>query len=156
MNGEFMTGSVSERIVSRLTWIEETCGDTMSAAFHMQLLESNETKGEYLFRADTEHWMRNVIGTLHGGSCATMVDQAMGCVANSLFQDAAHAPTSQLQLNFHRPMIAGESYLIQVRVISVSRSLIHLTAEVFKENEEGKLCVSSSSVFFRGKQKGEH
>ena len=73
MNGEFMTDSVSERIVSRLAWIEETCGDTMSAAFHMQLLQSNETKGEYLFRADTEHWMRNVIGTLHGGSCATVV-----------------------------------------------------------------------------------
>ena len=156
MNGEFMAGSVSERIISRLVLIEKTCSDTMSGAFHMRLLRSDETKGEYLFRADTEYRMRNVIGTLHGGSCATMVDQAMGCVANSLFQDPTHAPTSQLQLNFHRPMIPGESYLIQVRVISVSRSLIHLTAEVFKENEEGKLCVSCSSVFFRGKQKGEH
>ena len=156
MNGKIMVGSVSERIVSRLAWIEETCGDTMSAALHMQLIQSDETKGEYLFRADTEYRMRNVIGTLHGGSCATMVDQAMGCVANSLFQDPTPAPTSQLQLNFHRPMVAGDAYLIHVRVVSVSRTLIHLTAEVFKENEEGKLCVSSSSIFFRGRQKGEH
>jgi uncharacterized protein (TIGR00369 family) len=153
MNGSYPRNSVSARIADRLSFIEESCHDTPSGMLRMSLIRSDEDKGEYLFRSYTQYSMRNVVGTLHGGSCAFMVDQAMGCVVNSLFADEAHAPTSQLQLNFHRPMIAGETYMIRVRVMSVSRSLIHLLADVFCENDMSKLCVSSSSIFFRGKQK---
>lgn len=152
MEKGFSGNTVSERIVNRLEWIHQVGGDTIGGAMRLALLEADESQGEYLLLSRTEDWMRNVIGTLHGGSCAAMVDQAMGCVANCLFEDEPHAPTSQLQLNFHRPMLSGEKFLVNVRVVSVSRSLIHMAAEVYAEKAPDKLCVSSSAIFFRGKK----
>ncbi len=145
--------TVAERINSRIAWIQDSAEDTVGGALHLQLIYWKEETGEYMFRSATTDWMRNVIGTLHGGSCAIMVDQAMGCVANCLFEDEPHAPTSQLQLNFHRPMLAGESFLIKVRIVSISRSMIHLSAEVYAEKAPDKLCASASSIFFRGNKK---
>ena len=143
---------IAQRIRARMALIQELAADTVGGALQLQLLRWQEQTGEYEFKASTTDWMRNVIGTLHGGSCAVMVDQAMGCVANCLFEDEPHAPTSQLQLNFHRPMTAGEPFMVHVRVVSVSRSMIHLSAEVYGEKAPDKLCVSASSVFFRGKK----
>lgn len=142
--------TIQERMVSRLQWINRTAGDTVGGALNMELIDCNTEKGEYLFHSHTVDWMRNVIGTLHGGSAAVMVDQAMGCVANCLFEDRTHSPTSQLQLYFHRPMLAGEDFLVAVRVVNVSRKLIHTSAEVFAKNAPEKLCVSATAVFFRG------
>ena len=145
--------TVAERIGNRMAWIQQSAKDTVGGALQLKLLRWQEETSEYVFRAATTDWMRNVIGTLHGGSCAIMVDQAMGCVANCLYEDQAHAPTSQLQLNFHRPMLAGEFFLIKVRLVSVSRSMIHLSAEVYSEKAPEKLCASASSIFFRGNKK---
>ena len=145
--------SVAERICNRIEWIQNSAADTVGGALKLQLIHWQEETGEYVFRAATTDWMRNVIGTLHGGSCSIMVDQAMGCVANCLYEEETHAPTAQLQLNFHRPMLAGETFLIKVRLVSISRSMVHLSAEVYAEKAPEKLCASASSIFFRGNKK---
>ena len=153
MQQQIFGKTVAERIRNRMGWIQDSAKDTVGGALELELLRWQEETGEYVFRSATTDWMRNVIGTLHGGSCAIMVDQAMGCVANCLYEDEAHAPTSQLQLNFHRPMLAGEYFLIKVRLVSVSRSMIHLSAEVYAEIAPDKICASASSIFFRGNKK---
>lgn len=153
MEKGFLGNTPSERIENRLEWIHEVGGDTIGGAFRLQLQSGDNGKLEYIFLARTEDWMRNVIGTLHGGSCAALADQAMGCVANCLFADETHAPTSQLQLNFHRPLFAGEEMLVTVRTINISRSMLHMAAEIYAAKDPEKLCVSSSAIFFRGKQK---
>lgn len=149
MEQGFSGNTPSERIRNRLVWIHEVGGDTIGGAFRLQLIESDETIGTFTFVARTDPWMRNVIGTLHGGSCAALADQAMGCVANCLFANEPHAPTSQLQLNFHRPLMAGEQLMVMVRIVNVSRSMIHLSAVITRKIAPEKPCVSSSSVFFR-------
>lgn len=155
MDKPFSGETIIERIRDRLRWINQTAGDTVGGALEMSLLDAREEDGHYLLQCITHDWMRNVIGTLHGGSCAVMVDQAMGCVANCLFDDESHAPTSQLQLNFYRPMRAGERFLIRVQVVNASRSQIHMAAQVFAEQAPDKLCVGSTAIFFRGKKQKE-
>lgn len=150
MEQKFEGNTIQERMKSRLQWINSTAADTVGGALHMELVRCDPEKGEYMLLSHTTEWMRNVIGTLHGGSAAVMVDQAMGCVANCLFEDRTHAPTSQLQLHFHRPMMAGEDFLVAVRVVNVSRRMIHTSAEVFAKKAPDKLCVSATAVFFRG------
>lgn len=152
MEKHFSGDTVTQRIRSRLHWIHREAADTIGGALDLELLEADEEAGEYRLLAHTTSWMRNVIGSLHGGSCAAMVDQAMGCVANCLFADALHAPTSQLQLNLHRPMLAGEDFEVVVNVVNVSRSMIHTAARVYGAGATHKLCASSTAVFFRGKQ----
>ena len=138
-----------EHLVKRVAWVNEAAAGAVCGDLQMQVLEGDTEKGEYLFLCHTTQAMRNVIHTLHGGSAAIVVDQAMGSVANSMFAEDGHAPTSQLTVNFHRPMFAGEDLLVRVQVVNASRRQIHLRSEVFAAKTPDKLCVSASAVFFR-------
>lgn len=152
MDNGFSGETISERIVNRMEWIQRAGDGTIGGAFRLQLQSGNDEAKEYTFLARTEDWMRNVIGTLHGGSCAALADQAMGCVANCLLENESHAPTSQLQINFHRPLFAGDAMLVIVRVVNISRSMLHMAAEIYAVKDPERLCVSSSAIFFRGKK----
>lgn len=138
-----------EHLVERVAWVNEAAAGAVCSDLGMEVLEGNPETGDYLFLCHTTQAMRNVIHTLHGGSAAIVVDQAMGSVANSMFLEDGHAPTSQLTLNFHRPMTAGEDLLVRVQVVNASRRQIHLRSEVFTAKTPDKLCVSASAVFFR-------
>ena len=138
-----------EHLTKRVSWVNEAAAGTVCGDLRMEVLEGDTDRGEYLFLCHTTQAMRNVIQTLHGGSAAIVVDQAMGSVANSMFCEDGHAPTSQLCLNFHRPMTAGEDLLVWVYVVNTSRRQIHLRADIFRREAPDKLCVSASSVFFR-------
>lgn len=138
-----------EHLTKRVAWVNEAAAGAVCGDLRMEVLEGNTETGEYLFLCHTTEAMRNVIHTLHGGSAAIVVDQAMGSVANSMFLEDGHAPTSQLTLNFHRPMTAGENLLVRVKVVNASRRQIHLRSEIYAQKAPEKLCVSASAVFFR-------
>ena len=136
-------------LARRVAWVNEAAAGTICGDLKMKLLSGDESLGKYCFLCHTTPVMRNVIHTLHGGSAAIVADQAMGSVANSMFHEDGHAPTSQLMLNFHRPMLAGDDLLVIVKIVNASRRQIHLTCEIFSEKAPDKLCVSASAVFFR-------
>ena len=138
-----------EHLIKRVAWVNEAAAGTVCGDLRMEVLEGDTEKGEYLFLCHTTEVMRNVIHTLHGGSAAIVVDQAMGSVANSMFSEDGHAPTSQLTLNFHRPVTAGEDLLVRVKIVNASRRQIHLRSEIYTTKAPDKLCVSASAVFFR-------
>ncbi len=138
-----------EYLRKRVAWVNEAASGTVCGDLKMVLLQGDEASGEYRFLCHTTPAMRNVIHTLHGGSAAIVADQAMGSVANSMFHEDGHAPTSQLTLNFHRPMFAGEELLVDVKIVNASRRQIHLTCQIFAQKAPEKLCVSASAVFFR-------
>ena len=119
-------------------------GDLME----FRVLEENREKGEYVLRCRTFDWMRNALGTLHGGMGATIVDQAMGFVAYSYMTGPGTAPTIQMQLNYHRPMVAGEEAIVRVRVISVTRTLISMVCEASMASEPDRICITSSATSF--------
>lgn len=136
-------------IQNRVNWVNTAAAGTVCGDLGLQLLEAWPERGEYLFLSHTNERMRNVIHTFHGGCAALVADQAMGIVANSTFSEDGHAPTSQLCVNFHRPMIAGEDLRVFVRIVNISRRQIHMSAEIYRVSEPEKLCASASSVFFR-------
>lgn len=92
-------------------------------------------------------WMCNPVGIVHGGICATMADQAMGLVAYGIYGGESIAPTVQMQIAFHRPLMPGRQVTLHVRPISVGKHHIHLSAEGFCE--EGNVCFSASGTFYR-------
>ena len=104
--------------------------------------------GDIVFTCQTMPWMRNPAGTLHGGLCATILDQAMGFVAYCLKAGEGTAPTVHLSVDYHRPLHPGEGVEVTVRVVSVTRSLIKLTAEACQESHPEKICLSGSGVYF--------
>lgn len=140
--------SIKTRLQERLDTLHSRGAGTIGDMLDLRLLETDPLQGTVLLRCATAPWMRNLAGTLHGGMCATVVDQAMGCVAYCAKPGAGIAPTIQLQVSYHRPLIPGEDVLMRIRVLSVTGSLIHLSCEAMVASAPEKLCLSSTATYF--------
>ena len=136
--------SVARSIAGLHTKAPGSVGDL----FEFQVLEECREKGEYTLRCKTQVWMQNVIGTLHGGMCATIVDQAMGFVAFSYLCGKGNAPTIQLQLNYHKPLVPGEDVIVHIRVVSVTKNLISMTCEASRASDPDRICLTASATSF--------
>ena len=137
---------VKEALRERIRELHRIAPGSIGDQMQYEVLDGEE--GVYQMRCRTFDWMRNGPGTLHGGMCATIVDQAMGFVAYCAKPGEGIAPTVQLQVEYHRPILPGHSVLVDVRLVSATRSLMHLSANVYQESEPDKLCLSATSVFF--------
>ena len=121
---------------------------TIGDLLEFRVLSEDREKGEYILQCRTQEWMRNVIGTLHGGMGATIIDQAMGFVAYSYMPGPGRTPTIQLQLSYHRPLVPGEYVIVKVRVVSVSRTLISMTCDVASALSPERICITGSGTSF--------
>ena len=134
---------VRSRIEALHTLVPGSVGEQMD----FQLVSCDAQAGEYTLSCRTQSWMRNVAGTLHGGMCAAIVDQAMGFIAYCVKPGEGTAPTAELQVSYHRPLLPGGEVLVKVKVLTVGKSLMHLTAQAFMANQPEKLCISSTGIY---------
>lgn len=139
---------LKEKLCVRLEQLHTLAPGSIGDQLQLELVDCDADAGLYVMRCKTQSWMRNIAGTLHGGMCATLVDQAMGCVAYCAKPGEGTAPTIEMNVTYHRPLIPGEDALIQVRLESVSRHLMHLAAEVFEMSNPDKLCLAATAVYF--------
>ena len=131
----------------RIAQVSEFAPGSIGDILHFELLECDPEAGDYILSCRTEAWMRNPAGTLHGGLCATVLDQAMGLIPYCLKTEDGTAPAVQLSVNYHRPLIPGTEVLVKVHVVSVTRSLITLSAEARPKEKPEKLCLSGTGLY---------
>lgn len=148
MQLRFTSDALAKIIRDRIAELHAIAPDSIGDRMHYSLLACDAERGEFQMRCQTEPWMRNGSGTLHGGMCATVVDQAMGFIAYCLKRGEGTAPTVQMSTTYHRPLIPGEDVRIYVRVLSITKSLINLSAETYRANEPEKLCLSATATYF--------
>ena len=138
-----------EQVVrDRLAAIHTLAPGSIGSQMDYILVDSNSRAGEYTLRCRTFEWMRNIPGTLHGGMCATVVDQAMGFIAHCVKQGDGTAPTIEMQVSYHRPLIPGEDVLVRVKVVSVTRRLMRLSSEAFQASNPEKVCLTATATYF--------
>lgn len=140
--------NMEEAVRRRIAQISEAVPGSIGDRMHFELLECAPEKGDYVMRCKTEPWMRNFAGTLHGGMCATVLDQAMGFVSYCLKPGEGAAPTVQLEVDYHRPLVPGEDVIVKVHVVTATRSLMNLTAEAMQASNPEKICLSGSGIYF--------
>lgn len=133
---------------SRLKTLHDRGAGTIGDMLQLRLIDCDLDRGEFTMQCQTQDWMRNIAGTLHGGMCATLMDQAMGCVAYCAMPGQGVAPTIDLQVSYHRPLIPGKDVLIRVRMVSVTRSLMYLSSEAILASSPDRICITSSATFF--------
>ena len=149
MSGENKAvSSMEQRLAEYIARIHENHKGSIGDMLDFRVISCNEEKDDYELECRTAAWMCNHYGTLHGGICATVLDQAMGMVCFCLKRGAGVCTTVQLEADYHRPVTAGESILVKVHVISVTRSLINMTAEIVQPSKPDKISVSGSAIFF--------
>lgn len=141
---EQMLASVRDRIRQLHEYAPDSIGDRMD----YQLISCTGGGREYFFQCRTFDWMRNAPGTLHGGMCATVVDQAMGFVAYCIKPGEGIAPTVQMQVEYHRPLIPGKEVLVRVQVVSAGKTLMHLSAQAYQADQPDALCLSATGLYY--------
>lgn len=87
----------------------------------------------------------NTLGIVHGGFTATILDTAMGTLANKLLPEGFAAVTSQLNIHYLAPGI-GDRLHCKATLIHKGRSTVVLEADVFRS--DGKKIAHSSGSFF--------
>lgn len=140
--------AVSDRIRAVLAENKEQAMQAFGSQLHLQFSGFDEVLQEYCFTAQTERWMQNIDGVVHGGFCATIADHAMGIVANCAKTGALVAPTVSLQLSFHRPVPPEQPLLVKVRIISATRQLIHTGATAVCPNGQEHVYFTATATFF--------
>ncbi len=140
--------NLEARLRRRIEEISETVPGSIGDRLQFRLLSCEEEKGEFSLSCQTEAWMTNFAGTLHGGMGAVIADQAMGIVSYCLKPGAGTAPAIQLSVDYHRPLHPGEAVIVKVRVVTATRSLIKLTAEAAQASTPEKTALSASGVYF--------
>lgn len=142
--GSKMEDMIRNRIMEASQAAPGSIGDILQ----FRVVSYDEEENICTMTCKTEPWMRNFAGTLHGGMGATILDQAMGIIAYCLKHGEGTAPAVQLTVNYHRPLIPGEAVRIKVRMVSVTRSLISLSAELTHAEHPDKVCLSGSGTYF--------
>ena len=140
--------NMEETVRRRIAQITEEVPGSIGDMMHFQLVGCDEEKGDYTMTCETLPWMRNYAGTLHGGLCATILDQAMGFISYCLKRGPGTAPTVQMEVDYHRPLIPGEEVIVKVHVVTATRSLMNLTAEAVQASHPEKICLSGSGIYF--------
>ncbi|MCM3665763.1 PaaI family thioesterase [Mesobacillus subterraneus] len=87
----------------------------------------------------------NTLGIVHGGFTATVLDTAMGTLANKLLPEGYAAVTSQMNIHYLAPGI-GDSLHCKATLIHKGRSTVVLEAFVFRS--DGRKIAHSSGSFF--------
>lgn len=128
--------------------LHETARGTVGDSLSFRLIDCSAKERAYTLRASTAEWMRNVNHTLHGGMCAAVLDQAMGFAAYCAMPAPGIAPTIQLQVNYLRAIPVGEDVNVRMRVVSATKHLIHITAEAWTGENEGRTCLTASATYF--------
>lgn len=144
MNGE---SKLAAAVRNRIAQLHEIAPGSIGDQMAYEVLES-DGEDKVRLRCQTYDWMRNGPGTLHGGMCATVVDQAMGFVAYCIKPGEGIAPTVQMQVEYHRSLIPVQSVVMDVSVVSQTRSLMHLRCEAYQENNPEKVCLTASATYF--------
>lgn len=148
--------SMEKAVRDRIALLHEVAPGSIGDLMEFCLVSCAPEKGEYTLRCTTKEWMRNAAGTLHGGMCATIVDQAMGFISYCVKPGEGTAPTVQMQVSYHRPLIPGEDVIVRVKVASVTKSLMHLSAEAALASSESRVCLSATGIYFYKKAEAEN
>lgn len=140
--------SLEHLVLRRLDYLQKHLKDTISAMIDLRLASCDEEKGEYVFEAVPAPWMINFHGTVHGGMCATFVDQAMGHMAFCLKPGPGNCPTVDMNIKYHRPLLVGDPVLMRVHLVSRTKSLMYMSCEAYRSSAPDKICISATATYF--------
>ena len=147
--------SLEHLVNRRLDYLQKHLPDTISAMVNLQLVKCDVERNEYIIKGTPAPWMINFHGTLHGGMCATFVDQAMGHMAFCLKPGPGICPTIDMNVKYHRPLMADDDIVMHVHLVSRTKTLMYMSCEAYRAGAPDKICISATATYFY-KPDGKH
>lgn len=87
----------------------------------------------------------NPVGQVHGGFLGIIVDDVCGMAFSSLLSEFRLFPTASMQIEFHRPILVGETVECRGAVVRAGRRFVVCDATVV--GSEGKLRARGTATF---------
>lgn len=114
---------------------------TMAETMTMKLLEVEE--GFVRFTAVADDRLLNLMGGVHGGFSATVLDTITGCAVSTLLNENTGFATTDLNVKMVRPIQIGQELIAEGRVINKSRRLAIADGKII--DEKGKIYATGSA-----------
>ena len=116
-----------------------------------RVIDCDGPTGSILFAYDTKPWMANVLGTVHGGIIATLLDSCMG-ITCALHVDVP-TPTVTMTANYLNPLPLSGTAHVRTRLNHLGRTTAQAMAEVFSPDRPDDTLVTATGVYSTAGQK---
>ncbi len=133
-----------------LSGIERLCAlmdadETAPLARHLGFRLVRVEEGLAVFESEPDSSSTNLIGSVHGGWSAALLDSACGWAVFSRMTASQGFTTLELKTSYHRPLTPNVSRVrAEGCVLSMGRRVAFAEAKLFDEAE--RLCVSATST----------
>ena len=130
-------------------YVMEEATKSINAKLPYTIIDHSFEDKRITYRFQTEEWMQNPYGSVHGGLIATMIDLAMGVTTRALCGN--FTPTINLSLSYLNPVPAKGGLIIKTTATRVGGTFIQITAECYVEGSD-KICTTASAAFYCNKK----
>ena len=121
--------------------------ESINAMTQPLFVRCDEEEKSCILAFNTDKRLENPNGTLHGGVIATMLDNAMGCMAN-FYGEKKLTQTVSFQVSYLRPGAIGQEVMVKVQVTKQGRTMQYLNAEAWMKGKEEKKIATATGVYF--------
>lgn len=116
---------------------------------HLRLLDADSLARTAHFSYEVTPWGKNPAEILHGGMTASLFDMVMGITGHAC-SDAVFTPTVQLQVQYLKPVPLNVTLHFNVRITSVTKTLITATAVAWVNDEDSVPVATASATYHQG------
>ncbi|MCC3861979.1 PaaI family thioesterase [Pseudemcibacter aquimaris] len=114
---------------------------TMAKTMSTKLVGVDDGFVRFIVTADDR--LLNLMGGVHGGFSATVMDTVTGCAVSTLLDENTGFATTDLNVKMVRPIQVGQELIAEGRVINKSRRLAIADGKIIDEN--GKIYATGSA-----------
>jgi len=101
---------------------------------------------------ETNGWMSNPWGSLHGGIIVSVFDECMGMTAYC-FNGQRMTQTLSLNTSYLRPGTLGQRFFVKTRLTKTGNTIQYLTAEAWSEDKPDKIVATASGMYYASRQR---
>lgn len=114
---------------------------SMAKTMSSELVDVEDGFVRFIVKADDR--LLNLMGGVHGGFSATVIDTITGCAVSTLLDEETAFATTDLNVKMIRPIQVGQELIAEGRVINRSRRLAVADGKIIDEN--GKIFATGSA-----------
>lgn len=144
--GELFTAEQFEILIkSELDSLLKAKKDTTTSMLKPEFYSYDEENAALTIKFPVLKWELNGNEVMHGGNIASAFDVGLGIFAN-VASNNRFAPTTNLSINYIKPVHFGDSLLVTAKLTSVGNKLITLSGEGRLESN-GKIAATAMATY---------
>ena len=121
--------------------------NTFSGQMQPELIHCDEAAKTLTFAFETQSWMRNPSGAIHGGVIAEAISMSINALA-WYCAGMKQNPCVSLQLCYPRPGLMGQRIYVQASAVHAGKNMAYVSARAWQEGQENKPFATGTGVHY--------